>query len=311
MSKDDLANGALLNKALAAKEIRVKLARENFASFVRYVLKDEETGNGVDLSPTHEKWVPLLEAHNRLILWSHVEAAKSSFITVARTLYDIGKNPNIRVAIISNTADQASKFLGSVAKYIAESPEYNDVFPDVKKSEPWTTTKIQVVRSSVLKDPTVQAFGVHGAITGARIDRLILDDILDYENCRTAGGRREVINWYNSALAGRLTKNSKVYMVGTAFHPDDIMHVFSRNTEAWHSERFPVIDSEGVLAWPDRWPVDRIEQRKKELGPLEFNRQMLCSATKEEDSRCKREWIEKCLARGDGWTQISALPLAY
>lgn len=305
---NNLASPALIEQAIKAKKIRIELARRDFRAFVRYVVRDEESGNPVTLSPTHEKWAKLFDSGvKRLVLWSHVEAAKSSFITIARTLFEIGQNPNIRIAIVSNTADQAGKFLSSIAKYIAESDEYHEVFPEVQKSEPWTTSKIQVARNSVLKDPTVQAYGEGGAVTGARLDLLILDDVLDFENCRTAGGRDKLYKWYKSALAGRLTTNSRVYCVGTAYHPDDIMHRFAREG-AWEAHKFPVIDKKGNLAWPSRWPIERIEQRKLELGPLEFARQMMCEARNETDSRCKMEWIKMCLDRGDGWKLIPALP---
>lgn len=302
------ASPEMIEKALRAKRLRIELARRNFPAFVRYVIKDEESGKPVILSPTHKKWAELFdEGDQRLVLWSHTEAAKSSFITIARTLYEIGQNPNLRIAIVSNTAGQAEKFLGSISKYILDSKEYSEVFPDVQKSEPWTSSKIHVTRTSVLKDPTVQAYGVGGAVIGARIDLLIMDDVLDFENCRTAGQRDLLFKWYKASLASRLTPKARVWCVGTAFHPDDIMHRLA-SEGAFAAYKFPVISKDGKLAWPERWPEERINQRKLELGPLEFSRQMMCEARNDSEARCKKEWVDLGLQRGREWDLIKSLP---
>ncbi len=60
----------------------------------------------------------------------------------------------------------------------------------------------------------MQAIGVHGAILGARVDRLLLDDILDFENTRTPERLQATIDWYNATLVGRLTARARVICVG-------------------------------------------------------------------------------------------------
>jgi hypothetical protein len=172
------------------------------------------------------------------------------------------------------------------------------VFPKLKKGDIWSSTQLVVQRETVSKDPSVQACGIHGNITGARIDRLILDDVLDYENTRTEGLRQDLYDWYHATLAGRLTEKSKVWLVGTAYHPDDLLHRFAKHA-LWHARSFPIIDPDtGESSWPERWSMARIEKRREELGPLEFARQMMCQARDDGESRFQRQWIERCMARG-------------
>lgn len=294
-SADDLAA-----RLSAADEIHAQAARVDPNGFMEFVLRDEFTGNPIQQAPIHESWQRLMTRHKRLLVWSHVESGKTSQFSIGRTLWEIGKNPNVRVAIISNTHEQASKIVRSIARYVEQSAEMRVVFPDVRKSEPWTSHHLFVHRPTVSKDPTVQACGVHGNILGARIDRLILDDVLDYENCRTEGLRSDLWNWYHSTLAGRLTKEATVHVVGTAFHPGDLLHRLA-TVPGWQAFRYPIVDTEtGRSRWPDRWPDERIAQRRQELGPLEFARQMLCVARDDTEARFKREWIERCLERGRG-----------
>jgi hypothetical protein len=227
---------------------------------------------------------------------------------VGRVLFELGKNPNTRCVIVSNTMMQAQKLLKSIASYIERSDEVHEIFPNLKPNAtgPWTLTQLAVERKGHPKDPSVQSTGVHGAITGARIDLLILDDILDYENARTPAGREDLWNWVHSALFGRLTDGARVISVGNAYHRDDFLHRIEKNS-LWHTVRFPVISDEGELSWPDRWSLERISRKREELGPLEFSRQMLCQARDDAESRFQKEWIDLCLMRGNGRSMQHAM----
>ncbi len=299
---------ALMSGATRARAARVSLARQDGAVFNRLVLKDEQTGGPVSPAPMHDDWHDLADAHDRLVLMSHVEAGKSQQLSVGRVLWELGRNPNTRVAIVSNTNGQAQKIVRAIAGYIERSEELRQVFPDLRQNPagPWTSTQLTVVRRGQPKDPSVQAAGVHGSIVGARIDLLILDDILDYENTRTQSQRDDVWDWIHSTLLGRLTDQSRVIVVGNVYHRDDFLHRLEKNP-VWTTHRFPVISATGVPSWPDRWNLERISKKRDELGPLEFARQMLCQARDDAESRFRREWIETCLTRGRGRGMVNAL----
>lgn len=239
--------------------------------------------------------------HTYLCGRAYTVTHNSQGLSVGRVLYELGRKPNTRCVIVSNTASQAQKLVRTIAGYIENSEELKDVFPHLKKNPagPWTLTQLAVERKGQPKDASVQAIGVHGSIVGARIDLLILDDVLDYENARTPGLRQDLWEWVHSTLFGRLTSGAKVISVGNAYHRDDLLHRLERNP-IWHTVRFPVVDDEGNLSWPERWPIERINQKRDELGPLEFARQMLCKARDDADARFKKEWIDTCLRRGNG-----------
>jgi len=297
--------------AQTAAQVKQQLAlyaRTNGAAFNAYVLKDEQTGTPVRMAPMHREWHRLVEQHSRLNIISHVESAKSQNLSVGRVLYELGRNPNTRCVIVSNTIGQAQKLVKSIAGYLERSNEVREVFPDLKPAAngPWTLSQLAVERKGHPKDPSVQATGVHGSIVGARIDLLILDDVLDYENARTPSRRDDLWDWVHSTLFGRLTENARVISVGNAYHRDDLLHRLEQNP-IWHTVRFPVVDDEGTLSWPERWPLSRITQKREELGPLEFARQMLCKARDDAESRFKREWIDLCLQRGNGRTLQHAI----
>lgn len=301
------ADATTLEAVQTLDQKMIEVARHDADTFMEYVLRDESTGAAIQQSPVQSDWHKKADQHDRLLIWSHIESGKSSQISVGRTLWTIGREPNARIAIVSNTHEQAGKLVRTIAKYIENSSELRRVFPKLLKADPWTGHQLFVQRPTTAKDPSVQSTGIHGNITGARIDYLILDDMLDYENTRTAAMRDDLWNWYHATLSGRLTANARVIVIGTAYHPEDFLHRLA-TTAGWKAFRYPAVMDDGITPrWPDRWPPSRLARKRQELGPLEYARQMLCVARDDAESRFKKEWIDRCLHRGAGKFMCRAL----
>lgn len=295
---DSEANRAELD---AIDDQLTELARDDINAFVTSVIKDEKTGIPLVQSSIHEAWHDLADQYDRLLLWSHVEAGKTTQMAIARTLWMLGRDPSLRIGILSNTHPQAEKIVRTIARYIEQSQDLKRVFPKLRASEPWHATALTVQRPYLSKDPSIQAFGVHGNVLGSRLDHLIIDDVLDPENTRTPSMRDDLWAWYNATLPGRLTRTAKVLCIGTAFHPEDLMHKLA-GSPGWNAVRYPVVDDkDGTPRWPEQWPLDRIEKRRLELclTPAEFARQMLCIARDDASARFKQAWIDECLRGGD------------
>jgi hypothetical protein len=329
--------------AAARREKVRRLARTDVNVFCEFVGRDEKTGIPIVQAPIHQSWHRYAEEHERLVLWAHVEGGKSQQITVLRTLFELGRDPSLRFLLLSNTQNQAAKFARSIKTYIEQSKELREVFPDLVPGEPWGEHQFSVRRPTFSKDPSVTVAGIHGSIQGARLDIIAIDDLLDFENTRTADGRKDTIDWMDSALLGRLTATARVRIVGNAFHPQDALHQFAARP-GWQAFRFPVLDPNvrcrltaghagphsvtpperltglpcGFLIptsrWPERWSLERIEKKRGEMTPIEFARQMLCEARDDSTSIFSRLGIEIALRLGAGTsiaTALTDLPRGY
>ncbi len=288
--------------------ITVVKARTDFCIFAEFVCKDDETGEPIKMAPIHRHWAKLCEEHKRLLIWSHINSGKTTQLSILRTVWELGKNPRLRFAILSNTSSIAIKIVRAIAGYIKNSPEVRKVFPNLRPDPegPWTNSELTVVRGGGIKDPSVRAVGVHGSLTSGRVDRLIIDDILDPENTDTEQNRKSLEGWYKAVAVGRLTPNAKVLVVGTAYHPQDLLHKLARQ-RGMRAVRFPVINSAGIVAWPDAWPPERIAEMREELGPAEFARQLLCRARDDDEARFKQAWIDIAMEKGEGLKLIYSL----
>jgi hypothetical protein len=294
--------------------LRITVARHDPNEFIEFVARDEETGSPVLQEPIHEEFQRLATVHPRLVLWAHIESGKTTQLALMRVLWELGRNPNLRVVIVSATASKAGKIATAIQQYIERSAELREVFPHLQPGKRWASTSFTVQRDSYSRDYSVQAIGVHTDIIGARIDLVVLDDIMTFETAATPASRAKLQQWMKASIMGRLTRRSRVWMDGTAWHPDDALHMQAK-VEGWASARFPVRNDEtGALTWPERWSEERIATATIDLGPLEAARQLHCRARDDGEARFQREWINRCLQRGEGkepTQRLAGLPPGY
>lgn len=200
---------------------------------------------GTDVYPHQRHWIDLLESRppvdvhpaityepgdpDLLIVNTPPEHAKSTTITVNYALYEICRNPNIRIIIVSKTQAMAQKFLLSIKNRLTH-PKYQDLHLAFgppggfeKNSDSWKQDLIYLsseARDSGEKDPTVQAIGVRGHIYGARADLIIMDDCVDHTN---AHEYEKQIDWIQSEVMSRIDQDGgKLLVVGTRLRPRDL-----------------------------------------------------------------------------------------
>jgi hypothetical protein len=281
-------------------------------SFVEAVLHDE-MGKPLVQSDFHREWQASISANDRLVLFAPVEHGKTIQVCVARVLWELGRRLEAggspRVLLVSKTQRQAAKPLHAIKAHIENSKDLHRVFPRLRRSnfEEWTSTSIRLRPGSptTAKDPTVQAIGVDGAIQGGRVDLAIIDDVLDVENTWTHDQRRKVIEWFESTVPGRMVDGGQIIVVGTAWHPHDLMHHLGENVR-YNRRRYPAEDQEGKPLWPGVWSPERLRLRREELTPYRYAQQMLCKAVSDDTSRFDPAWFDRCkeLGRGLTWPGI-------
>lgn len=268
--------------ASRARAGRVALAREDVDEFCAFVGKDAETGQGISQEEIHEDFQHFVETHNRAIVMSHPEAGKTTQLAILRTLWRLGRNPNLRVVICSKIESKCQDIVRAIRSYIEKSPEVAEVFPNLLPGDKWGEDKFTIRRDVHGRDPSVSAIPLDGSPGGSRIDILILDDILDAANTATPQTRKAVIKRVRSAFLDRLSQTGEVIFLTNAWHPEDAAHLFEK--EGWATIRKPVVNEDGESTWPTKWTPTRIKELREDLGPLEFARAALCKARDDGES---------------------------
>ncbi len=206
-----------------------------------------------------------------LIINTPPNHGKSTTITVAYVLWQILKDRNALVIIISKKQELAGDFISQIKDFLA-NPHYEalqrDFAPDEgfeKACTEWSSTRIRFgpsLRDQSAKDPTVQAVGLGSQIYGKRATLIIADDCVDTTN---AGEVDKQFNWLTRMVATRIGDAGRFLLVGTRVAPVDIYKEL-RNPEryggepsGWSYFSQPAVEDFGPTpedpsTWKTLWP---------------------------------------------------------
>jgi len=194
----------------------------------------------------------------------------------------VGKYPDIRIGMVSNTDTQSKDFSRAI-KYTVESNEaHREVFPGSSPSPSKWTDKEWLVKGSRWhgsKDVTMFSVGVGGAIISKRFDLILMDDILDEENTQSVDQRESVEVWFKKTLKPCLSPDGVVVAIGTRWGEEDLYEIFMRKLAdggmGWKSHVVSALTEDPVKGlvsyWPEYWPVDRLLKEKDEMGAALFS----------------------------------------
>jgi hypothetical protein len=224
--------------AVAALLKRGMKARSSIADFYRMVIRHELTKEILQPAPHQELMFSFVEDHERVVIRQPIGTGKT-FGMAAVTLWLLGNDVTHRGAIVSKTQSQAVKVLRMVKDYITE-PALNQslqvVFPWLIKSpradDPWQEHQATVERPPGIRDPSMLAVGVDGAIGGARLSWIVADDTIDTDNSATPAGREKLHSNFESRILSRLDpQGSRAVVTNTPWDRQDL--TYSLEGEGW------------------------------------------------------------------------------
>lgn len=159
----------------------------------------------------------------------------------------------------------------------------------------------------------IMAAGITGSIRGInrddfRPDLIILDDVLDDENCLTDVQRQKLTNLIYGAVAKSLapeteSPDAKLVMNQTPLHPEDAS-TLALTDPMWRSLRFSCWTPETenlpvarqVSAWPQRYPSETLRTEKRAYAAQNrlsvFARESECKLVAPETCAFKLDWLQ-------------------
>lgn len=220
-------------------------------------------------------------------------AGKSTVCTVVKGVHYLLKNPNLRILIASKTTTQAESFLKEIKTHFETNDRLAEIFGpyyDPKLVNKWDTREIEVLpRTSRAREGSITCIGFEGMVVGKHYDIIIGDDLVDEDNSRTKAMRDKMRTWYYKSLEPTLEPPSKdvphrgeFHRLGTRYHFDDLYgHLIANELKERHNI-VPALDEHGRSPWPEKYPPEWFEEKRKKSGIIIFNSQYQCHAEETE-----------------------------
>lgn len=280
--------------------------RDDFNAFMEYCFRDARTGQPYIQAQIHREWHAFIDTHHRALILAPREHGKSDQIAIGRTLWELGRNPQLRVKIVSEDDPTAKKRLKAVKGHIERNKRLHEVFPGLKRHpelDDWTQHTITVNREGEDKEPSVEAAGILSSAVGGRADLLIFDDVVDFQNAIAKPTMRELVKEsFREVWINLLADEGRAIYIATPWHQGDLTHELGDNPE-WAILRQPIREDFTPL-WPEMWPTERLQQRAREIGGRAYARGFRLIALSDEDALFRA--ITRCLRPDLDRTHIQA-----
>jgi len=245
-------------------------AEADLETFIRLVAPEQVLGQCH--SELLQWWTRQDSKTHQLVLFPR-DHQKSRMVAY-RVVWELTKNPTLRVLYISATANLAEKQLGFM-KGILTSEVYRrywpeHVHPEEGKRTRWTSSEIMLDhplrKKENIRDPSIFTGGLTTSLTGLHCDIAVLDDVVVYENAYTNAGREKVKSQY-SLLSSIEGADAKEWVVGTRYHPLDLYNDLMQMIEDIYDDSGEKCAEENIYEIFERAVEDRGDGTGEFLWP--------------------------------------------
>lgn len=208
---------------------------------------------------------------NRLTVSQPPRTAKSSLITLSFPFWLILMNPMFNILIVNYSQDLANDFGLLLRQLFLDNQNLlaeRDIFVSDKE---FSKSKFRFENGRGEFLGSIRLVGTGGAITGRDVDICIVDDyIKGFDDC-TPTQLDKLYNWFKGVLLQRLEPHSKLFILATRWHSQDIIGRLKEDEpDKYRFVEIPAINDDGTCIWSNRYTPEFFEERRKEMGDRLF-----------------------------------------
>lgn len=229
---------------------------------------------------------------NRLCVTQPPRTAKSSLITLSFPFWLILMNPELNILVVNYNKELANDFGVVLRQLFIDNSDLlaqRDIFlsnvEHAKSSFRFENGKGELLGS-------IKLVGVGGTITGRDVDICICDDLIKgFVDC-TQTLLDKLYEWFKNILIPRLEPHSKLFMLGTRWHTQDIIgRLKEEHQDKYRFIELKALNEDGTCIWPNKYTPEFFEERRKEVGDRVFEAQYQGQPLDETGDFFNLDWV--------------------
>ena len=229
---------------------------------------------------------------NRLCVTQPPRTAKSSLITLSFPFWLILMNPKLNILVVNYNKELANDFGVVLRQLFIDNSDLlaqRDIFlsnvEHAKSSFRFENGKGELLGS-------IKLVGVGGTITGRDVDICICDDLIKgFVDC-TQTLLDKLYEWFKNILIPRLEPHSKLFMLGTRWHTQDIIgRLKEEHQDKYRFIELKALNEDGTCIWPNKYTPEFFEERRKEVGDRVFEAQYQGQPLDETGDYFNLDWV--------------------
>ena len=244
---------------------------------------------------------------SRVTITAPPESAKTTWGTVIKTAWFIGKHPDLAYGIVSAGEQAADDMAKAVANTIEYNPRWMLVFPQVRpdKQRGWSSDGYHVRRTDLPegewerlrygnKNPSLISGGVGSARwNGWRgTGGLTWDDGHDRKSKTEEKTCRDVVGFFKDTAEYRVTGGGFLHILQTRWSNKDVVAETKDRPDfvLFHHPAIQEVDGAEVSYWPELHSVEKL-QAIRARSPIDFELQFQGNDKAVEGSILKTAWL--------------------
>ncbi len=229
---------------LRKRQIAINDARERLGDFIKLMMPNPEfpadsTKSEYELAPHCKMLCEIITqvetgALKRVAVSIPPQHGKTAHLSTFGPAWILGRNPRARIVIASYNQTRAEE-LGEEFRKALDLPIYKVIFPEVEL-EYGSKSKSSM---STTKGGKIFFVGTGGTVTGRTAEYFIIDDpTKDDEELQSDNARDKLWKWFYSVAYSRGSKRTRIMVIHTRWHGDDLIGRLCDPTHPERNKRF-------------------------------------------------------------------------
>ena len=201
---------------------------------------------------------------------------KSTVGTVARTLWELARNPEVTILITNEKLDKSKAFLKEIKSHITDNEVFRMLYGDWScenmRGRKWSDSRMDIKpRQKQGAAPSVEASSVESSETGKHVDLIIADDLVGKSNSGTPEQLAK-IDEYVKDLGAVLNPGGELFFIGTRWDHRDVYNTqFEHIKELGKFARADILierarREDGTPYFPERLSEQFLRSQRAKLG---------------------------------------------
>lgn len=262
------------------KAERVERGRHDSQWFNRYYLSDYFFSQPAEF---HAELAEMVDTQEKVVAAAPREHAKSTVVSFAKVIHSICYELAHFIVIFRESDEVAQQNTNDIRQELESNERIIEDFGEMYDKRKWAEGEF-VTRTGV----KVVARGRGSSARGLRYkqyrpDLVIVDDIEDDETVESKQQRDKLYRWFKRVVSNIVGPGGRLFVIGTILHHDSLLSRLLKQTDIYVTRLWRAIQDNGKPLWPARWPMSRLEAKRKELGARDFATEFMNDAANEED----------------------------
>lgn len=211
---------------------------------------------------------------DRLTVSQPPRTGKSSLITLSFPFWLILMNPTLNILIVNYSQGLADDFGMILRQLFIDNQELLSTRNIYLSEKEHAKSRFRFENKQGELLGSIKLVGVGGPITGRDVDICICDDLIKGHSDCTPTLLDKLYSWYQNILIPRLEPWSKLFMLGTRWHSQDVIgRLMQEQPDKYRFITIRALEDDGTCIWSNRYDPQFFIDRKEEVGERVFNAQ--------------------------------------